>query len=75
MSIEFTCDGCKKILRVAESAAGTEGMALLIKDGEYYRTRRIDYRGGTKYPHLVRDESKPDVMADIIKAHSGATVK
>lgn len=55
---------------VADSAANGEPMTLLVKDGEYYKTCRIDYHGGARYPHLVRDESKPDVMADIIRAHA-----
>jgi len=37
--------------------------------------RKIDYHGGAKYPHLVRDESKPDVMSDIIRPHAGGAVK
>jgi predicted metalloprotease with PDZ domain len=53
---------------VAGSAASTEGITLLIKDGEYYKTRRIDYHDGAKYPHLVRDESKPDLLTEIYKA-------
>jgi len=43
---------------------------LLVKNGEYYQTFRIDYRGGARYPHLVRDESKPDVLSKVIAAAS-----
>ena len=60
---------------VAEAATGSGPITLLVKDGEYYKARQIDYHGGEKYPHLVRDESKPDVMSDIIRAHSGASGK
>jgi predicted metalloprotease with PDZ domain len=59
---------------VADSATATEPITLLAKDGEYYKTWRIEYHGGAKYPHLVRDESKPDVIADIIRPHAAATV-
>jgi predicted metalloprotease with PDZ domain len=55
---------------VADSATGADPIVLLVKDGEYYKTLRVDYHGGAKYPHLVRDGSKPDVMADIIRPHS-----
>ena len=27
----------------------------------------LDYHGGEKFPHLVRDETKPDLLTDIIK--------
>jgi predicted metalloprotease with PDZ domain len=51
---------------VAKSTKTTELLELLIKDGEYYRTMRVDYHGGERYPHLERDESKPDVLSQII---------
>jgi len=40
---------------------------LLIKTGEYYEVHRVDYRGGERYPHLVRDPSVPDLLSEIIK--------
>ena len=43
---------------------------LLIKDGEYYKTFQLDYHGGEKYPHLVRDTAKPDLISDIIRPHA-----
>ncbi len=41
---------------------------LLIKDGEYYKTYRVDYHGGQRYPHLVRDGNTPDLLTEIIAA-------
>jgi len=32
------------------------------------KTYKIDYHGGEKYPHLVRDDSKPDLLTEILKA-------
>jgi hypothetical protein len=29
---------------------------------------KLDYRGGEKYPHLVRDEAKPDLLTEIYRA-------
>jgi hypothetical protein len=40
----------------------------LIENTDYFRTFNLDYHGGEKYPHLVRDESKPDRLSEIIKA-------
>ena len=54
---------------VADAVTDKSAIALLVKDGEYYRTVSLDYHGGEKYPHLVRDTSKPDLLADIIGAH------
>ena len=43
-------------------------LELIVENTAYYRTFKLDYHEGEKYPHLVRDESKPDVLSDIIKA-------
>jgi predicted metalloprotease with PDZ domain len=56
---------------VADSAKGTAPIQLLIKDGEYYKTLSLDYHEGEKYPHLVRDKSKPDLIGEIIRPHAG----
>ncbi len=42
-------------------------LELLVENTEYYTTYKIDYHGGEKYPHLVRDESKPDALDEILK--------
>jgi hypothetical protein len=39
---------------------------LLVENSDYYEIYKLDYHGGEKYPHLVRDESKPDVLSEII---------
>jgi predicted metalloprotease with PDZ domain len=57
------------ILREAiQSAVNSPApIELLVKNGEYYQTFKIDYHGGEVYPHLTRDESKPDVLSKIIE--------
>jgi len=47
---------------------GTEPLELLVENTDYYKTYKIDYHGGERYPHLVRDESKPDLLDEIYKA-------
>jgi len=42
-------------------------LELLVENTEYYNTYKLDYHGGEKFPHLVRDETKPDVLSEIIK--------
>ena len=44
-------------------------LELLVENTEYYKTYKLDYHDGEKFPHLVRDESKPDLLSDIIKPH------
>ncbi|MGC8639780.1 MAG: sugar-binding protein [Isosphaeraceae bacterium] len=40
---------------------------LLVLEGDRFRTVVLDYSGGPKYLQLVRDQSKPDLLADILK--------
>ena len=46
----------------------TTPIELLIENTDYYKTYKIDYHGGEKYPHLVRDESKADLLTEIMRA-------
>jgi predicted metalloprotease with PDZ domain len=46
-------------------------IVLLVIVDDYYKAAAIDYHGGQRYPHLVRDETKPDYLDDLIKAHAG----
>ena len=58
-----------EVLRDALMAGKTssEPLELLVENTEYYKTYKLDYRGGEKYPHLVRDDGKQDMLSDIIK--------
>jgi predicted metalloprotease with PDZ domain len=58
-----------EVLRQAVRAAknGTAPIELLVENTDYYKTYKLDYHGGESYPHLVRDESKPDLLSDILK--------
>jgi predicted metalloprotease with PDZ domain len=43
-------------------------LELLVENTDYYTTYKLDYHEGEKYPHLIRDESKPDMLSGILKA-------
>jgi hypothetical protein len=40
---------------------------LLVENTEYYKTVSLNYFDGPRFPHLVRDVSKTDLLGDIIK--------
>jgi predicted metalloprotease with PDZ domain len=63
---QFSSDVLRDALKGGKS--GNAPLELLIENTEYYKTYKLDYHGGEKYPHLVRDESKPDLLSDILKA-------
>jgi predicted metalloprotease with PDZ domain len=58
-----------EILRDAIKAGknATAPLELLVENTEYYKTYKLDYHGGERYAHLVRDESKPDLLSEIYK--------
>jgi len=51
---------------VAKTATDAKPLELLLRNGEYYETRRVDYRGGERYPHLVKDTAARDFLSEII---------
>ncbi|MGB8733116.1 MAG: M61 family peptidase [Candidatus Sulfotelmatobacter sp.] len=59
-----------EVLREALKAGkdGTAPLELLVENTDYYKTYKLDYHGGERYAHLVRDESKPDLLTEIYKA-------
>ena len=62
---KFTLD----VLRAAikESKTRVDPLDLLVENSDFYKTYRVDYHGGERYPHLERDASKPDILSEIIK--------
>lgn len=52
---------------VAATAQG-KPLELMIRNGEFYSTHKLDYKGGERYPHLVRDNALPDLLSNIIQA-------
>jgi predicted metalloprotease with PDZ domain len=62
----FTADVLDDVLKATKN--GSDPIELLIENTDYYKIFKLDYHGGAKYPHLVRDESKPDVLTEIIRA-------
>ena len=60
----------KNVLRDALKAAksSSDPMELLVENADYFRTFKIDYHGGERFPHLERDASKQDVLSGIYAA-------
>lgn len=63
---KFSGDGLREALKAGKDSR--QPLQLLVENTDYYKTYRLDYHGGEKYPHLVRDESKPDLLSEIFKA-------
>ncbi|MBS1766745.1 MAG: M61 family metallopeptidase [Acidobacteria bacterium] len=53
---------------VKQATKDPSPIELLVRDFDEFKTVKVDYHEGLKYPHLVRDESKPDTLTDLFKA-------
>jgi predicted metalloprotease with PDZ domain len=57
------------ILRTAVQVARTNAtpIELLVENEDYFKSCKVDYHGGEKYPWLERDTTKPDLLTEILK--------
>ncbi|MHB8523905.1 MAG: M61 family metallopeptidase [Limisphaerales bacterium] len=57
------------ILRAAVKASkgGAAPIELLVENEDYFKTCKLDYHDGEKYPQLERDAAKPDLLTEILK--------
>ncbi|MGH8363188.1 MAG: M61 family peptidase, partial [Gammaproteobacteria bacterium] len=49
----------------------TAATTFLVEQNGWYKTYNVDYRGGPRYPHLVRIPGSPDMLAKIMAPHAG----
>lgn len=56
------------VLRTAikDSTSAHAPLTIQIQNDDVVKTVTMDYRGGTREPHLERDPSKPDLLAQIL---------
>jgi predicted metalloprotease with PDZ domain len=50
---------------ITEAATGGPPLELIVKQQDRYRTITLDYRGGLRYPHLVRLADRQDGFATL----------
>jgi predicted metalloprotease with PDZ domain len=64
------------LLRQAiKNAKGTSvPIEVLVEDREFYKTYRLDYHDGERYPHLERDSSRSDLLEEIIRPRASSDV-
>ena len=53
---------------VGQSITNTAPLELLVENDDYFKTCKIDYHSGERYPRLERDAAKPDVLTTIVKS-------
>jgi predicted metalloprotease with PDZ domain len=63
---KFSPDAWHDAIHAAKTSPSP--IELIIENTEYFRVVKLDYHDGEKYPHLVRDDSKPDLLTEIYRA-------
>jgi predicted metalloprotease with PDZ domain len=63
--IGYSDDGFKDALKKAKE--GSDPIEFIVSNDNHFRTLKIDYHGGEKYPHLERENGTPDMLDDILK--------
>jgi predicted metalloprotease with PDZ domain len=63
---KFSPEVLKDAIRAAH--AGPQPIDLLVQDADQYRTIRVDYHDGLRYPRLARIEGSEDLLGAISKA-------
>jgi len=62
----FTEDVWRDAMR--EGKMNSQPLQLLIENTDYFKSYTLDYHDGEKYPYLMRDEKKPDLLNRILHA-------
>lgn len=62
---KYSADGLKAVVKQAKGSA--EPILLLVENTEFYKTYKVDYHRGERYPHLERDNAKPDILSEVMK--------
>jgi predicted metalloprotease with PDZ domain len=62
----FSSDELARALRASKTADGP--MELIVENGSYFKTVKLDYHGGLRYPHLERAPGASDLLTAIATA-------
>lgn len=57
----------QRLLDALADSVTLRKVEFMLQDGDRFRTVSLDYADGPKYLELVRDLSKPDLLADILR--------
>jgi len=63
---QYTPEGLRATIDATKSSASP--IQLLVANGAQFNTVSVDYHGGLRFPHIVRDSSRPDYLSEITHA-------
>lgn len=62
---EFSLDELRNAVYATKDSS--RSLTIQAQNGKDIATYKLNYSGGEKFPHLVRDSSKPDYLSEIAK--------
>jgi predicted metalloprotease with PDZ domain len=60
------------VVRDAVKTTKQRELELIVESGDYFRTYKVSYRGGARYPMLERIAGKADLVGEILKGRVGS---
>jgi predicted metalloprotease with PDZ domain len=60
---------------ILDAESDSHPIEMIVQNGADFRTFPVDYHGGLRFPHLIRDESKPDYLSEILHPQAHWVVK
>jgi predicted metalloprotease with PDZ domain len=66
--LRYSADVLRNAIKESKTAPGP--MTIEFQNDDVVKTVSLDYHGGVREPHLERDASKPDLMAQILAARA-----
>ncbi len=66
--VQFSPEAMRDAITAAKNT--TTQIQLIVANGAQFRTFSLDYHGGLRYPHIVRDEGRPDYLGEITQSRS-----
>jgi predicted metalloprotease with PDZ domain len=64
-SQQFSADGLRNAIDAAKTA--TEPIRFIVSNGAQFQDFSVDYHEGLKYPHIERNEARPDYLSEILR--------
>ena len=65
----FTSDLLDDAIKASKENSQPITLLTLVED--YFRTCTVNYHGGARYPHLVREDGRPDYLDELAKPRAG----
>ena len=68
---KWTSETARDALVKAEKSS--EPLELIVESADLVRVLHLDYHGGLKNPHLVREAAKADLLSQILAPRTSAS--